>query len=79
MPKSKVAQDNHWRSIAKSISWRITGTIDTVIISWIITRQLHLAFAIGSIELFTKMILYYFHERVWEKIKIGRTLVDYEI
>jgi len=74
-----TVKDKHWRSIAKATSWRITGTIDTIIISWFITRKLHLAFAIGSIELFTKMFLYYFHERLWERVKIGRTLIDYEI
>jgi uncharacterized membrane protein len=72
-------KDSHWRSVAKAFSWRITGTIDTVIISWLITRQLHMAFAIGSIELFTKMILYYFHERIWDRVKVGRVLTDYEI
>lgn len=65
--------------MAKAVSWRITGTIDTTIISWIITGQLQIALSIGFIELFTKMVLYYFHERVWEGIKIGRAVVDYEI
>ncbi len=78
MPNITV-KDTHWRSVAKAISWRITGTLDTVIISWIITRKFYIAFSIGSIELFTKMFLYYFHERLWEHVKIGRTLTDYEI
>jgi uncharacterized membrane protein len=60
------------RSIVKSISWRIIGTIDTVIISWIVTGTLKLAFSIGVVELFTKMILYFFHERMWNKIKWGK-------
>ncbi len=75
----KVAKDKHWRSAAKAVSWRLTGTVDTVIISWFVTHQIHMALAIGSIELFTKMALYYFHERAWEHVKIGRTVVDYEI
>lgn len=74
-----MVKDKHWRSLIKGISWRITGTIDTVIISWIVTRKLSLAFSIGFIELFTKVGLYYFHERIWERITIGRTVVDYEI
>ena len=74
-----IAKDAHWRSVAKAISWRMTGTVDTIIISWLITRKLYLALSIGSIELFTKMFLYYFHERIWESVKIGRTVVDYEI
>ncbi len=61
-----------YRSIVKSISWRVTGTIDTMIISWIVTRKLTFALSIGLIEVFTKMLLYYFHERVWNRIKLGR-------
>ena len=77
---SKVTvKDKHWRSLVKGISWRVTGTIDTIVISWIVTRKLSLAFTIGFIEVFTKVALYYFHERIWEKVKIGRTYIDYEI
>lgn len=60
------------RSIVKSISWRIIGTLDTILISWIVTGTLSVAFSIGVVELFTKMILYFFHERIWNKIKWGR-------
>lgn len=60
------------RSIAKSISWRIIGTIDTIIISWIITGEVKMALSIGSIELVTKMVLYFFHERIWNIIKWGK-------
>lgn len=74
-----TVRDKHWRSLVKGISWRVTGTVDTIIISWIVTRKLSLAFTIGFIEVFTKVLLYYFHERLWERIKIGRTLIDYEI
>ena len=59
------------RSIAKTISWRIVGTIDTIIISWIVTGNIHLGLAIGSVEVVTKMILYFFHERLWNNIKWG--------
>jgi len=60
------------RSLAKTISWRIIGTLDTVLISWLITGTLVLAFSIGAIELITKMVLYFFHERTWNTIKWGR-------
>ncbi len=50
-----------------------------IVISWFVTRKLSLAFTIGFIEVFTKVGLYYFHERLWERVKIGRTLIDYEI
>jgi len=60
------------RSVVKSLSWRTVGTLDTILISWIVTGELTLAFSIGSIELVTKMVLYFFHERVWNKIKWGK-------
>ncbi|MBT8206591.1 MAG: DUF2061 domain-containing protein [Eudoraea sp.] len=60
------------RSIVKSISWRMIGTLDTIIISWIITGTLTLAFSIGFVELISKMILYFFHERMWNKIQWGK-------
>lgn len=70
--KTDVSTEKPMRSVAKSVSWRIVGTIDTVIISWLITGKLDLAFSIGSIELVTKMVLYFFHERIWNSIKWGR-------
>jgi len=60
------------RSIVKSISWRLVGTLDTILISWIITGTLSLAFSIGLVELITKMVLYFMHERLWNTIKWGR-------
>ena len=60
------------RSVVKSISWRLVGTMDTIIISWVITGKIALALTIGSIELVTKMVLYFFHERIWNTIKWGK-------
>jgi adenylylsulfate kinase len=62
--------ESHTRSIAKAISWRTLGTIDTFVLSWIITGQVELAAAIGGVELITKTALYYLHERLWTKIKL---------
>lgn len=64
--------DKHYRSLIKGVSWRITGSIDTLIISFFITRKFSLALGIMSVEFFTKVLLYYFHERVWEKLSFGR-------
>jgi uncharacterized membrane protein len=55
------------RHIAKTISWRVIGTLDTMIISAIITGSWSLGLAIGGIEIVTKMILYFLHERAWYK------------
>jgi len=59
--------DSNTKSIFKSISWRVIGTIDTIIISFILTGELTMAISIGGVEVFTKMILYYVHERIWNK------------
>ncbi|WP_024955790.1 DUF2061 domain-containing protein [Sulfurospirillum arcachonense] len=61
-----------YRSLVKTVSWRAVGTIDTIIISYLITGNLKMATSIGSIELFTKMVLFYFHERAWNKISFGK-------
>jgi uncharacterized membrane protein len=60
------------RSFAKTISWRIIGTLDTVLISWLITGTFSFAISIGAIELFTKIGLYFFHERVWNSVSYGK-------
>ncbi|AXT51224.1 DUF2061 domain-containing protein [Aquimarina sp. BL5] len=60
------------RSIAKAVSWRIVGTLDTLIVSYVLTGEIALATSIASIDFVTKMILYFFHERIWNRIKWGR-------
>ena len=55
------------RHIAKTFSWRFVGTIDTLIISWIISNDFSVGVKIGIFELITKMVLYYFHEKIWFK------------
>tara|TARA_R100000541_G_scaffold49104_1_gene56214 strand:+ start:1615 stop:1827 length:213 start_codon:yes stop_codon:yes gene_type:complete len=55
------------RHIAKTISWRIVGTIDTIILSGIITGSWEMGLAIGGVEVVTKMVLYFLHERAWYK------------
>jgi len=73
-------KEKAYRSVVKTISWRVLGTIDTMVISYLITGSLAMAASIGSIEVVTKMILYYFHERAWDKSNFGRTTApDYQI
>lgn len=55
------------RHIAKTISWRVIGTLDTIILSGVITGSWSMGLAIGGVEVFTKMILYFLHERIWYK------------
>ena len=59
------------RHIAKTITWRIVGTLDTMVIGWLITGNPITGLKIGGIEMFTKMILYFIHERIWFKLNLG--------
>jgi len=70
--KRTQQQERFSRSLLKSISWRIIGTLDTIVISYLITGKLAFALSIGGIELITKMILYVVHERVWNKVNWGK-------
>jgi uncharacterized membrane protein len=65
-------REKPYRSVVKSISWRTVGTIDTMMIAWLVTGKLDFAVTIGGVELFTKMFLYYLHERTWNRIRFGR-------
>ncbi|WP_238765133.1 DUF2061 domain-containing protein [Maribellus maritimus] len=79
---SEKIREKKSRSIVKTISWRTIGTIDTIIISWIIVGNVNFAVTIGGVELFTKMALYFLHERAWNKSNFGRVKevpVEYEI
>ncbi len=55
------------RHIAKTISWRVIGTLDTMILSGIITGSWLTGLTIGAVEVVTKMVLYFLHERAWYK------------
>lgn len=60
------------RSIAKAVSWRVIGTLDTLLISYLLTGEVAVAASIASIDFITKMFLYFFHERLWNKISWGK-------
>ena len=64
--------EKHHRSLIKAVSWRLTGTLDTMLLSFLVTGKIKWALTIGGAELFTKIFLYYLHERVWNKIPLGR-------
>lgn len=63
--------DGHKRSFAKGATWRIVGTLDTIFLSFLFTGSIGKALKIGGIELFTKIFLFYLHERIWGKLKYG--------
>ena len=70
--KKDTTSEKPLRSILKTVSWRIVGTVDTIAISWLLTGEIETALAIGSVELVTKMILYFGHERLWNVISFGK-------
>jgi uncharacterized membrane protein len=66
------SQESHARSVAKAISWRTTGSIDTFLVSYVITGSPVFAGSIAVTEILTKILLYYLHERVWSLVAWGR-------
>ena len=66
------APEAHSRSFIKAVSWRILGSIDTFVISYFVTGKLVFAASIASVETFTKIFLFYGHERIWNAISWGR-------
>lgn len=67
-----VASEKPMRSVVKAISWRVVGTLDTLIISYMLIGEIVLATSIATVDFVTKMILYFFHERLWNRIKWGK-------
>ena len=65
-------KEKRYRSIVKTISWRTTGTIDTFIVSWLVTGKPAIALSISVVEVFTKLLLYYLHERAWNRLQFGK-------
>jgi uncharacterized membrane protein len=69
-----LTEDARLRHLLKTISWRIIGTIDTILLGWWLSGDLKVGASIGGMELLTKMVLYYGHERMWYTYgRIGRT------
>ena len=59
------------RHLAKAITWRIVGTLDTMLLGWFISGDFKVGASIGLLELLTKMVLYYIHERAWYQSGFG--------
>ena len=66
------APNSHLRSLAKAVTWRVVGSADTFVLSWLVTGNAKYAISIASIEAVTKIFLYYLHERVWNRIRWGK-------
>ena len=61
--------NSHARSLTKAFTWRVTATLTTAIIAYIVTGELSTAAVIGGIEFILKFFIYYGHERVWNLIQ----------
>ena len=72
MSREPIMWVSHGRSLAKAVSWRFFGNLISFIIIYALTHNGKLALAASGIELVVKIVLYYYHERVWNKIKWGR-------
>ena len=66
------APDSHLRSLVKAVSWRLVGSLDTFILSLLVTGSAKYAVSIATAEALTKIALYYVHERVWRLVSWGR-------
>ncbi len=64
------------RSVVKTISWRVLATLDTTLIVFLLTGKILLAVSVSGIEVVTKIVLYFFHERAWNKIRYGRRTIQ---
>lgn len=71
LSKAGIIRESRIRHIAKTVTWRAVGTLDTMTLAWLITGNPMAGVKIGSSELFTKMILYYIHERIWYRLNYG--------
>jgi uncharacterized membrane protein len=64
--------ETHARSLAKAVSWRATGSIDTFLVAFLITGSPKMAGSVAVTEILTKILIYYFHERLWACIPWGK-------
>ena len=60
------------RSVLKALSWRVVGTLDTLLVSYFLIGEIALATSIASVDFITKLVLYFFNERIWNKINWGK-------
>lgn len=70
--KEDSSNEKPIRSVAKALSWRVVGTLDTLAVSFILAKDIKIAASIASVDFITKLILYFFHERAWNAIKWGK-------
>lgn len=65
------SRTTHARAIVKTVTWRGIGSLDTFVLGWLITGNAAIGGSIAVLELATKMVLYYAHERAWSRVTWG--------
>ncbi|MCK5612956.1 DUF2061 domain-containing protein [Candidatus Pacearchaeota archaeon] len=66
-----VGIESHRRSIVKALTWRVIATLVTTLVVYSFTREVVLAMGIGFVDAAIKMVAYYLHERLWNRINFG--------
>ena len=73
MNMEKYNVESHYRSIVKAITWRAGGTIVTFSVAWILTGNIGFSAKMGMLDTMVKIGVFYFHERLWNRLNFGRT------
>lgn len=64
--------ERHSRTITKTLTWRVIATLTTILVVYIIDKDVKSSLVIGVSANLIKLFLYYLHERLWNRIKFGR-------
>ena len=64
-------KETYRRTTTKTFTFRTIATLDTILLAWFFTGSIETALSIGGLEIFTKLMLYFFHERLWAKLPFG--------
>ena len=70
-------EESAMRSVIKAVSWRVLATLTTTLLVYAFTGRTDIAVTVGLLEAVTKVVLYYFHERFWNRLNVGRRPVGH--
>ncbi len=71
MSENSFYRESHFRSILKGLTWRVVATTTIILIAYFTIGDITIAFKIGFVEFFVKLLLYYLHERAWQMVPRG--------
>ena len=67
-----MLKERRRRSLTKTLTWRVLASLDTFLIYWFVSGEASIGITIASLEVITKLVIYYFHERAWDNVKWGK-------